>query len=468
MSTVGQLFTNLLKIHPHKSDLWIMAATWEMESRLSMSNARSILQRALRFNPEDKLLWVEYFRMELLNVEKLRKREEVLGIDDATKDEANSAIHNAEIARVVYKNAVEKIPDVDFCVSFLPVCMSFDFANHLLDEIFADLNGRFSNQERALAVMAKRPLIELDQLENKTDLVDADKKWQFISQSFSLFEAAVQRLPTERMWDLFLENCVVVIRMTLEDDDLSEKLIEQSHRAFQSAADQQRLSEQYAVEWVNMLLEAGQLDSAVESCRLSVSLHTGSSLVWLRWIKLLMIINYDNILDEINKALGALQKAEGADVLWKLVLEWCVVNKPDCVVQLFERGVGSKSKAVCLYVKQCYMDWAATHLDIKAIRKLYKKLMAIPPVSIDIFHKYIAAELSQVKPKIKRVRQAYDSMLLLFGSTDIDLWLSYIAMEMGEAGGQPELVGQLYWKAKKALQSSLQEDFDSSYTRLNN
>ena len=46
--------------------MWIAAAKWEMEDNLSMENARALLQRGLRFNPQSKLLWQEVSQYDLL------------------------------------------------------------------------------------------------------------------------------------------------------------------------------------------------------------------------------------------------------------------------------------------------------------------------------------------------------------------------------------------------------------------
>ncbi len=41
------------------SDLWIMAAKWEFEANINPENARTLLQRGLRFNDTSKQLWIE-------------------------------------------------------------------------------------------------------------------------------------------------------------------------------------------------------------------------------------------------------------------------------------------------------------------------------------------------------------------------------------------------------------------------
>ena len=40
-------------------DLWIMAAKYEFEANESIETARNLFQRALRFLPNNKKLWIE-------------------------------------------------------------------------------------------------------------------------------------------------------------------------------------------------------------------------------------------------------------------------------------------------------------------------------------------------------------------------------------------------------------------------
>jgi len=41
------------------ADLWVMAAKHEIEMRESMSNARALLQQAIRVNISTQRLWIE-------------------------------------------------------------------------------------------------------------------------------------------------------------------------------------------------------------------------------------------------------------------------------------------------------------------------------------------------------------------------------------------------------------------------
>ena len=51
--------------HVVVSGLWIEAAKWEFGMNNNSDNARSLLQRALRFNPISKQLWLEVWLLYL-------------------------------------------------------------------------------------------------------------------------------------------------------------------------------------------------------------------------------------------------------------------------------------------------------------------------------------------------------------------------------------------------------------------
>lgn len=54
----------------------------EFEHERNMASARALMQQGLRMCKQDETMWVEYFRMELMYVHKLRLRRKVLGLED--------------------------------------------------------------------------------------------------------------------------------------------------------------------------------------------------------------------------------------------------------------------------------------------------------------------------------------------------------------------------------------------------
>ncbi len=76
--TLGKNFAKAIQLHPTKSIFWILAAKWEWEDNGSILAARVLLQRGIRLNPRDTKLWLEYFKLELLWVAKLKERRKIL------------------------------------------------------------------------------------------------------------------------------------------------------------------------------------------------------------------------------------------------------------------------------------------------------------------------------------------------------------------------------------------------------
>jgi len=77
---VSQIVTSVLRLHPTKPELWIYAANYAMEERGDMTEARSHMQRALRFCKTEEKLWVEYARLEMMWIAKIVGRRKILGL----------------------------------------------------------------------------------------------------------------------------------------------------------------------------------------------------------------------------------------------------------------------------------------------------------------------------------------------------------------------------------------------------
>lgn len=78
---VSQILTSVLRLHPTKAELWIYAANYAMEERADITEARSYMQRGLRFCNEESM-WIEYARLEMIYISKIVGRRQILGLDD--------------------------------------------------------------------------------------------------------------------------------------------------------------------------------------------------------------------------------------------------------------------------------------------------------------------------------------------------------------------------------------------------
>ena len=77
---VSQIITNVLRLHPTRPELWIYVATNYLDNG-DMIEARSCMQRGLRFCKGDQNIWIEYARMEMIHIFKVAGRRRILGLD---------------------------------------------------------------------------------------------------------------------------------------------------------------------------------------------------------------------------------------------------------------------------------------------------------------------------------------------------------------------------------------------------
>ena len=80
--SAGKAFLGALQMHAGNAALWAEAAFWEYEGNLDPASARALFQRGLRVveREDARGLWVHYFRMEVMYVEKVLERRRVLGL----------------------------------------------------------------------------------------------------------------------------------------------------------------------------------------------------------------------------------------------------------------------------------------------------------------------------------------------------------------------------------------------------
>lgn len=83
---LNEIFTQVVRLHPTKPELWIYAANYFMETQADVTDARSYMQRGLRFCKNSEQLWTEYAKLETIYIGKIAGRRKILGLDiDRTK-----------------------------------------------------------------------------------------------------------------------------------------------------------------------------------------------------------------------------------------------------------------------------------------------------------------------------------------------------------------------------------------------
>uniref|UniRef100_A0A671UBH6 UTP6 small subunit processome component n=1 Tax=Sparus aurata TaxID=8175 RepID=A0A671UBH6_SPAAU len=396
------------RLSPTKTTLWIMAAKSELEDRSSSESARHLFLRALRFHPNNKKVYQEYFRMELLHCEKLRKQKAELekAEMDLGEYEFSLEILNAKLAEVVYKDATGKIKEAEFVISLLNIAAIFDFTKELQDLILQDLQANHTEDSLTWDFMAKR---ELEAPSAGEELQTAKGRASDISRReercCQVYEEGVKSLNTEPMWTCYAGFCLERLKRKTNVQELKEKVSEYPFS----------LQTQKNVRGLSVFGGGCILSPSRQHSVLSSKMRTA--------------------------------------------------RRQFCFLVCSQRGLLSAVPAVAMEMKESYLDWSYSTGGYKKARKTFTSLQENRPLSKAFFNTMIEIEKQQETPKMNYLRDYYERALQEFGTSDDDLWLQYIQEELGPLG-QPENCGKVHWRAMKFLEGESVERFTSKYTLL--
>ncbi|XP_070712732.1 U3 small nucleolar RNA-associated protein 6 homolog [Pempheris klunzingeri] len=465
---ISKVFSAMLAIHPDKPALWIMAAKSELEDRSSSESARHLFLRALRFHPNNKKVYQEYFRMELLHCEKLMKQKSELekAEMDLGEYEFSPEILSAKLAEVVYRDATGKIKEAEFVISLLNIAAIFDFTKELQDSILQDLQTNYTEDSLTWDFMAKRELEapgageELQTAKGRAS--DINRREERCCQ---VYEEGVKSINAEPMWTCYVAFCLERLKRKTNVQELKERRQERLLGVLQRAHDSSLLKEDYYKNWLQILLSSGDAEGATSVAMAATQRFSQSVSVWSMSLQTLMHLGSGEVGRLFQDALTHVNPKESLP-LWQLQVQWSVASQsPEETEAVFKRGLVSAVAAVAMEMKERYLDWSYSTGGYKKVRKTFTSLQENRPLSKAFFTRMIQIEKEQETPKMNNLRNYFERALQEFGTSDDDLWLQYIQEELGPLG-RPENCGKIHWRAMKFLEGESVETFTSKYTLL--
>lgn len=461
---LSKIFSTMLAIHSNKPALWIMAAKWEMEDRLSSESARQLFLRALRFHPECPKLYQEYFRMELMNAEKLRKEKqefEKAAMDMGDFDHPEEIL-KGELARIVYKNSISKIKGAEFHVSLLAIAQLFDFAKDLQKEIYDDLQALHTDDPLTWDYVARREL-EIESQPGEEQPVSKQAKAVEMGRReercCAVYEEAVKALPTEAMWKCYITFCLERFSKKTSSVPLRGQRLERTMLAFRKAHELKLLSEVQYKQWIDLLLRQDLFKEALQVAEAGTELFKDSVTMWQMKLQVLIDSKSPDVEMCLEEAFAHL-KPQVCLPLWISWAEWSESAKSqEDTEAIFKKAILAVTGASSVTLKEKYLDWAYRSGGYKKTRAVFKSLQESRPFSVEFFRKMMQFEKEQEPCKMVNLREYYERALREFGASDSDLWMDYIKEELNHPFGRPENCGQIYWRAMKMLQGQSAELF---------
>nr|XP_060619949.1 U3 small nucleolar RNA-associated protein 6 homolog [Anolis sagrei ordinatus] len=467
---LSKVFSMMLALHPNKPALWIMAAKWEMEVRLSSESARQLFLRALRFHPECPKLYQEYFRMELMHAEKQRKEKKEFEQAKMDLGEFNYSeeVLNGEMARIVYKNAIQKIKGADFLLSLLSVAKLFDFTVDLQKEILENLQAQYTNDPLVWDYMARREL-EIEALPSSEHMSKQSKALEMVRKEercCTVYEEAVTSLPSEDMWKCYIIFCVERFKRKTNSEELRQKRLERLLSIYSRAHELHLLPSSFYKQWLQLLMELDLQQQAEEIATAATTQFSHLAEMWEVRLQLLLKLNSDGVASCFQEAIKVVN-AKDSLPLWILWVEWSEsANSKADTEALYQKSFLATLPADSVSMKEKYLEWAYRTGGYKKAKKVFRSLHESRPFSLEFFKKMIQIEKEQESGKMFNIREYYERALREFGTTEPDLWLDYIREELNHPEGKPENCGNIHWRAMKALQGEQVDTFISKYTLL--
>ncbi|CAH0480952.1 unnamed protein product [Peronospora belbahrii] len=332
---LSAVFSRALQSHPRSAELWIEAASYEFGVNLNVDSARVLMQRAIRLNKHNQKLWLEYFRLELLYVQKLAMRRQVLRLDEkaekivddgsavlidelpeeksAEKDEisaklaakmtARKIVLQGAIAKIVYTNAVAAISDdVMFRLELLKIRDLFGVhtAADLSDFILQDCLESFPSSEVVHAAKALRPLLVIEDSAafclSESSRADSADKLEAVRQAELLvvhsFETSVKKLNTVSIKELFAEWIVT----RLASFNQTAFLLEYARAKLKEFALADSTSSSLAIKYVDLVHRTDGTNNALEVVRKLCDVCLPQSPdVWLLQSQLVLHTDYEEV-----------------------------------------------------------------------------------------------------------------------------------------------------------------------------
>ncbi|XP_055257404.1 U3 small nucleolar RNA-associated protein 6 homolog isoform X2 [Moschus berezovskii] len=465
---LSKIFSSLLAIHSNKPGLWILAAKWELEDCFSSESARQLFLRALRFHPRCPKLHEEYFRMELMHAEKLRKEKQEF--EKANMDVGNlehaEEILSGGLARIIYKNSISVIKSAKFHVSLLSVAQLFNFAKDLQREIYDDLKALHTDDPVTWDFVARQELVIESQPGEELPTTKQAKAKEMgcrEERCCAVYEEAVKTVPTEAMWKCYMKFCMERFTKKTSSRLLRKKRLQRTMVAFWKAHELKLLPELQYRQLSKLLLHRQLLKESLQVADAGVKLFRKSVEMWQVKLEVLISSESQEMTRVFNQAFEYL-KPQICLPLWLTWARWSEdAGKQEDTEMIYKRAIYGLPGAGSVPAKELYLDWAYRSGGYKKATDVFKSLQENRPFSVDFFRKMIQFEKEQESCKMENLREYYERALREFGTVDSDLWMDYIKEELNHPLGRPENCGQLYWRAMKMLQGESVEEFISKH-----
>eukprot|EP00938_MAST-03A_sp_MAST-3A-sp1_P005669 g5669.t1 len=433
--SLARLFPKALQLHPRSVGLWIHAASFEISCNNNYDASRKILQRGLRINKKSQKMWLEYFRMELLYLQRTVMRREVLGIDDdgdnEEKDEAMRQVLDGAIPKAVFHQAMSEISDdVRFAMQFYD--LSQELPVQASDSISSDVEQYCRDRFGAQNEMFWNALAK------------SKHNHQGVNVAVSTYEMAIATIPSVKMFELFASYLI-----NQEDQAVLLKSV------CQRALDNKAVSNNLFEMWISGLMRLGSWNSLKRVCDTYVAKFPSSVKAWSLVLDLAVRSKDKTVETLFNTAIKALKGKEHSLAVHEQYLDWSI-SRVDA--EEMNRRFQSSLRYVSQEASLCrkYISWASMQNDTSYLDNAMSLVLTQPfgrPNDCSLFLK-----CANLVHTTKRAVSIYEQAVL--SSTireDARIWIAYVSLLRNS--GDEMAAGRVQWRATESLKGAQKNRF---------
>ncbi|XP_077253913.1 U3 small nucleolar RNA-associated-like protein [Tasmannia lanceolata] len=503
-----QVLAQVLRFHPKVPGLWIYAAAWEFDHNLNVSAARALMQSGLRACPNSEDLWVEYLRMELTYLNKLKARKAALGEDIGTlapegrdgednqwKEEnqdlfmpLNEERENVDggtdshggdteekvdafqeqgssVFRTIYNGAVESIPSsMSLRKRFLEILNETDLAHSddLKEEIMENMKKDFSSEESYWDWLARLQIVDFKiRMEMPKEFLLLQ-----LNKAVQVYEEALNIVPSAKMFSFYARFWSDVIIPEREHSENSADFTSHLLKVYEKAESKGCMTEDLAHQYTSLFLQLGRLEEARQLaekfCNGELS---GAAKLWIlrvsiemKWVTMKSASLSKDDLQSIFKLMECVSRkiaiSEG-ESLWLMAIKFFSKQKEyfeklvQSILIVMARGGGTESGFA---LSSAVVNWVLQKDGIQRAREMYKRFLSLPHPSLSIYRHCIELESNLAfvgsKDGLVNSRKLYESALSIYDQ-NVELWQDYYSLE--KKVGTSETTSAVYWRARKTL-----------------
>ncbi|XP_058193960.1 uncharacterized protein LOC131310779 [Rhododendron vialii] len=512
-----KVLADVIRFHPKVPGIWIYAAAWEFDQNLNAAAARALMQSGLRACPTSEDLWVEYLRMELTYLNKLKARKVILGEDSGTlsrdhrdtdekqwrdenkelfmtleeKRENNEEAsdvqdgesekldlfreHGLSILQTVYSGAVEALPsNFNLRTRFIEIleATNLDHSEEMRKEILDEMNRDFSKEPEYWEWLARL---------NSKRTVDKGEgiKLSWLEKAIQIYEDAIKVLPSATMFTLyirFLRDIIVdksgevQISGLFSASDSTVDPISHALMVYERAESMGCITEDLACQHISFYIELGRLEEARKLAETLCSGKLADSVdLWVLRFSIEMrcvpnksgLPSKSDILSvyKLLKPVLTRTAVSKAESLWILALKFFSNQRHYCD-KLVELSLVSLAKDGGsddgFSLSSAIVNVVLQKGGIKSARDMYKRFLALPHPGRAIYKSCIDLEsnLASAGDRDGLVEaRKLYESALATYDQDVSLWQSYYSLEIKM--GTSETANAVCWRARKSLKDNV-------------